>query len=75
MRILKWVTMEKEIEIDVDVKNVIGGLPADAESMQDCLHGLNTIAWCLGKIRDHDKKLKELSRIKAEAAKLERELA
>jgi hypothetical protein len=37
-------------------------------------HGIKTIAWCLGKIRNHEKKLKELSRIQAEAAKLEREL-
>lgn len=38
-------------------------------------HGPATIAWCLSKIREHDKKLKELTRIKAEAAKLERELS
>lgn len=37
-------------------------------------HGRNVVLWCVTQLRDYENKVKELARIKAEAAKLEREI-
>lgn len=37
-------------------------------------HGRIVVLWCITQLRDYEKKVKELARIKAEAEKLEREI-
>jgi hypothetical protein len=38
-------------------------------------HGRTIVLWCVTQLRDYEKKVKELARVKAEAQRLEREIA
>lgn len=38
-------------------------------------HGRTVVGWCMGQLRDYEKKVKQLEKIKAEAAKLEKEIS
>ena len=37
-------------------------------------HGRTTISWCLNKLRDYDRKAKQITALRVQAAELEREI-